>query len=1045
MKMFKRNETRRRLFAVAIFFGVSTATAQAAASQSDYLRTDGVPVIEMEFFNAGEFRSAYDFDSSIANAVRYSAAYWQNVLNLRDLQTPWQIAFNASNQPILYGETFSFANAALVQDNYLAQMLQGTRTLVDYDLKALAGEEVTAQDVQAFLKKNAPSTGDAALTVVEIGKYHGANRDGAIYGWHVDANTILPTNEQAADLMGATRLELAHALGLEDSTIAYRNSTILTERELAALQNLGFDIDTGRFYGKSIYTNGGIFSDSNIFTSAEPLAVGLHVWGANNTVTQRGNITLTGDGAAGIRVDGTDNRLTVQSGTTVQSDGVRGKGVLVSYGRDHTLNVNGNVAAAGNAVEFNFGSNILGAAGEYRGSYLRYLRGVDTDGNIISGDNLALTMSDGFIYSADELNGALVDNFNLAGNITGGTHAIYIGKNAFVRNININSGAAISGDIVSDWRHFTAADGFLSAYPIAIQYGGNSIDATKYIPALVTKLNFNTGLEYGGNISGADNIKIYVNKGVLKFSGVADVLSVDVMSGAKLYGGTFNLHDKSADIADGFTDTTTGTFYNHGTIAAGTSHTNLVINGDLVSDGVIHKMSGGDGGKIIVNGNANVDGSLVTTDSLVPNQTETVLIAESVTGNIRNPTGNPVPVSGLMEATGEIVGNTLTVTTYESAQPDDLNAQERETLKAMSNMFECLEIEGKQDEMHDLYNLEPAAAKKTLTQISSNESAQIMSVAQQNTAVDKMIADRVTRVFAPDYIDVNLRPLNFADDDSDAPPVMTVKVKNPARHENNFWINYMKNWGSLRGGTDYHGSAIVGGYDRPLGKKIRGGIFATYGTIGYGAESSRATVYDTRIGLYAGWHNRASDVYLYVNGGQLRNSLHRGLSSLGLATNANYKSRIVEVGGEYKYNMTPKKTWNVSPFINFQVSHLNQDSYHEHGAGVYNQHVDEHSNTYFAAQTGLDFKRYYRTGMFGFRFGVKQGFTGADPDLHIRYEGDSTNSYRLRNKRDKTHFLFSLRGENEFARGWSFGGEAELQFGENDKDVTASLMFRRIW
>ena len=131
--------------------------------------------------------------------------------------------------------------------------------------------------------------------------------------------------------------------------------------------------------------------------------------------------------------------------------------------------------------------------------------------------------------------------------------------------------------------------------------------------------------------------------------------------------------------------------------------------------------------------------------------------------------------------------------------------------------------------------------------------------------------------------------------------------------------------------------------------------------------------------------------------------------------------------------------------MNFQASYLKQNSYNERGAGIYNQHVESNSNTYFAAQAGLDLKRYYRTGMFGMRIGVKHGFTGADPDLQIRYEGDASNSYRIRHKRDKTHFVFSLRGENEFARGWFLGGEAELQLGENDKDVTASVMLRRMW
>lgn len=1139
MEMCTKNEMRRRLFAVAIFFGVSTATSQVAASQTEFIYSNDLPVVEMEFFNSGEFISSQNFNSTIINAAKFSASYWRDILNLRTIgKTPWQIALVTSSQPLIEGKTFSFNYIMPTQDNYLAQMLQDRRKLVPFNLKSLANAS-TAGDVQAILQKNSTLDGNTAVSVVAVGNNLGANRNGAYRGWIVDENTILPTNEQAADLVGALRLEMAHALGAEaaiDSSamkfsndlrdsrawtfhlvdangnfatagkqiitsanlgelnpaevfvankvyfkgdnvsevlngatfngvngiplnstfnetlipglmsgLPYKNYSTFTELELAAMQDIGYNIDRKKFYGRSIYSSGGTFKNEDIFTSAEPLAVGLHVWGAKNDVTQSGDITLTGDGAVGVRVDGFENKVTIPQETTIQSDGLRGKGILISYGRDHNLNVEGNILATGNAVEFNFGSNMLGAGGEYRGSYLRYLRGVDASGNIISAENLPLFMADSFNYSSNELNGALVNDFNLSGSLTG-DNAIYIGKNSFVKNINFNQGANLRGNIISDWKHFTAADGFLADYPIMIQYNGQTIDATKYIPDLVTNLNFNTSLEYGGNILGADNIKMNINAGTLKFSGAADVLSVDVGQGAKLFGGIFTLNNQSANLAAGFTDITTGKFINHGTIAAGTPDTNLVINGDLISDGVIQKVSGGSAGSIIVNGNAYIDGSLITTDSLLPNETETVLVANSITGNIRNPLGKPVPISGMLTATGAIVGNTLTVTTYESDNLGELEPHEKETLDAMGNMFENLENAGRPEEMRKLYNLAPDEAKRTLTQISSNDAAQIMSVAQQCTAVDKMISDRINKVFSPDYVDVNIHPMKFAEDDGeDHAPDMTVKVKLPSRQENNLWINYMKNWGSLRGGTDYHGSVIVGGYDRPIGKKWRAGIFATYGTIGYGLESSRATVYDTRIGAYAGYHNRASDVYCYINGGQLRNSLHRGISSLGLATNANYKSHIVEIGGEYKYDLQPKRNWHVSPFVNFQTSYLRQNGYNESGAGIYNQHVEADNNTYFAAQAGLDLKRYYRSGMFGMRFGVKHGFTGVDPDLQVSYEGDSGHRYRLRNERDKTHFVFSVRGENEFANGWFVGGETELQLGENDRDVTASLMLRRMW
>ena len=718
-------------------------------------------------------------------------------------------------------------------------------------------------------------------------------------------------------------------------------------------------------FGLSAMTGQVSSAESNEDFSSES----LHVSSTNAVVAPSQNIFLSEEGAVAVIVDGSQNLIVIPQGRSITSSGQFGRGILISSGQGHTLNVDGNIYAAGNGVEFNFGG-------------------------------------EGF-------NGALVNNFNLSGILAGGNCAIYIGGNSFVRNININDGAQIFGNIISNW---------------------SALDANKFFPERVTHLNVNTNFSYGGNISGAESIKLHVNNGTMKFSGAAEVLSVDIGFGAKLFGGTFNLHNIGE---------ATGTFINHGTIGAGSPDTNLIINGDLISDGVLQKVSGGSAGSIIVKGVANVEGSTVTTDSLLPNETATVLIADSITGNIKNDKNNPVPISAMLNATGEIVGNTLTVTTHEANNTVAFDFKESETFDAMNKMFEKLDSK-RQDEMRKLYNLAPPEAKRALDEIGSDDAAQIMSVVQQNTVVDRMISSRVSKVFATNFVDVNIHPVKFADGEDDSPE-MSVKVEVPSSQENNFWLNYMKNWGSLRGGTDYHGSAIVGGYDRPFGKNFRAGIFATYGTIGYGADSSRATVYDTRLGLYAGYHNRQSDVYFYVNGGQLRNSLHRGISSLGLTTNANYKSRIIEIGGEYKYNLTPNKAWNISPFINFQASHLKQNSYHEHGAGIYNQHVESDSNTYFAAQTGLDFKRYYQTGMFGFKFGVKRGFTGADPDLRISYEGDGSSSYRLRKERDKTHFVFSVRGESEFARGWFVGGEAELQRGKNDKDVTASIMLRRTW
>ncbi|MBQ3452565.1 MAG: hypothetical protein IJG32_09890, partial [Selenomonadaceae bacterium] len=391
---------------------------------------------------------------------------------------------------------------------------------------------------------------------------------------------------------------------------------------------------------------------------------------------------------------------------------------------------------------------------------------ISSSGVQISGMSGTVTQSEDISSrgNAVEFNGAFVRSFNLSSKLTGGKYAIYIDGNSLVRNININDGAKIFGDIVSAWQ------------------------TENYSPDRVTNLNINTDFIFDGNISGAESIKLHVSDATMKFSGAADILSVDVGYGAQLFGGTFNLNNMSHKLAEGVIDTTTGTFINHGTIGAGSPETNLVINGNLISDGVLQKVSGGKAGMIIVNGNANVNGSTVTTDSMLPNETATVLIAKSVTGRIKNSADNPYPLSAFLSATGEIVGNSVVVKTYATTNEEIFTPQESETFTAMREMFERLD-DNKRNEMRPLYNMTPPEAKRTLTQIGSNDAAQIMSVAQQNIAVDRMISHRVSKVFAPEHVNVNVHPIKFADGE-DASPEVTVKVKVPKRQENNFWLNY---------------------------------------------------------------------------------------------------------------------------------------------------------------------------------------------------------------------------------------------------------------
>lgn len=251
--------------------------------------------------------------------------------------------------------------------------------------------------------------------------------------------------------------EFSH-IELDNSLMSHQswsNYLYFMEAELALLQDLGYRFDRKLYFGDSIYENGIVwnsthgFNDRNaqgwVLGSYNPSAygVGLHIYGKENVITQNHNILSRGIAASGIRIDGSDNTLNLASGTKIHMLGDYSSGVLVAYGKNHTLNHNGEIIVEGKegiGIHIDFGDNEIGNNSEYRGSYM-----------FANPDYEEIEFQD--FLEAYRLNGALVSNLNLGNKsyTQGDLAAIYIADNAFVENINIQMGATIKGDIISLW------------------------------------------------------------------------------------------------------------------------------------------------------------------------------------------------------------------------------------------------------------------------------------------------------------------------------------------------------------------------------------------------------------------------------------------------------------------------------------------------------------------------------------------------------------------------------------------------------------------
>ena len=864
----------------------------------------------------------------------------------------------------------------------------------------------------------------------------------------------------------------------------YRSYTALMEAELAIMQDIGYDIDRRNFFGRSIYSDGngasdnpfkntqGYFARNAAGTAYEigkantaTLGIGLHIYGSGNNILQTdegkgdgsADLLACGTGGAGIRIDGVCNTVAVDKGVTVSADGENGRGVLVAYGHDNRVVIDGTVTAAGaggDGVRFDFGSNSMGGNEEYRGSYLRYQRDVDENGNITSSSNIPLN----FVIERDSISeddlagpmGSLIVN----GKLYGRDHAVYISKNAFVNNINVNGGARIKGDIVSDWKHFDNGlyDGGWGENKdqgdkLFLQYSEEIHDYDKYHKDLVTALNFKGNTEMQGNIIGSDNMKMTVNSGTLRHDGSADVVNVKVNQGATLLGKSYTVNDMSGRMAEGISDDTTGKFINHGTIGALNEDSKLSIDGTLESDGRLLAYSGGSAGYIEVSNAKLLAGSTADVVNARPGDDVAVLKAGSITG---------------MDNVASVEAGTLRLDTY-GANSSEIRArvygadsisgassQNNADLQAINRNQHHFASGPEKEELQAFYNIrDNNQAVAALNEIGTNNKEQgtaAVSAAQSSTMNNRVLSSRLATAFgqAPATLSIGGASLDEGDGMRVDIPVMLPQPKDETA-----WVKFTKNWGNTAGDSNYTGSAITVGYDWKHGEQQRNGWFASYNDTSYGHMDGSENVQDTRIGYYTGLNKGADTQLFYADLGYLDGERSRLVSINSLGTHnmvrGNYNGWIAEIGGEWKHALHAPgtKTWQVSPYGAMQLSYMKNNGYQEQGS-IKAYGVEGGHNTYAAAEAGMEFTRFLPKGSLNFRLGIRQALMGADYQ-----EQDNSRllekSYSKSSRMDRTHFVTSLAAETEFQPGWQLSTELSFQKGAHDKDIMASIQFRRLW
>ena len=252
-----------------------------------------------------------------------------------------------------------------------------------------------------------------------------------------------------------------------------------------------------------------------------------------------------------------------------------------------------------------------------------------------------------------------------------------------------------------------------------------------------------------------------------------------------------------------------------------------------------------------------------------------------------------------------------------------------------------------------------------------------------------------------------------------------------------WWLRSFSEWES------YYDDAVSGksrsvaaGMDMNTGKETRTGIYGMYNHTELSGGVAEALQQDWRIGAYMGKQHGAVQQYGYVNYGKLGNHYNDPW------TDVKYHGQIVELGGEYKYDLhhDDGKTYHVSPYVNMQASRYMQKSYclqaFPDGSRIV---ADSINNNYLAGETGVELRRELQNGNYAVRLGYKRVFAGEAPVYGYTLEGHPEAGQHYSNDIDKDYLHLTLSGTLKLTKNLSATAEGAWLEGEHDRELKADV------